>query len=101
RFVLALDAELVVQADAELIKAVLGIVARGRRAEQKAGQAQVGVEILEAGGPARVEAVVEAAAYRPAHADVAGTCILVARREVGARVTRARPGDTAGHERRP
>ena len=80
---------------------ILRIVARGRRAEQKAAEAEVGVEIFQAGGPARVEAVVEAAAHRPAHADVAGTCILVARREVGARVARARPGDAAGHERSP
>src|SRR6185369_575639 len=55
RFLLVLDAELVVQADAELIKAVLRIVARGRRAEHKAAEAEVGVEVLEAGGPARIE----------------------------------------------
>src|SRR5919106_5986419 len=80
---------------------VLRIVARGCRAEQQAAEAEVGVEILEAGRPARVQAVVEAATRRPAHSDVAGTSILVARREVGARVARARPGDAAGHERSP
>src|SRR4029450_7685117 len=76
-FLLVLHTELVVQTDAKLMQIILRIVTRRRRAEQVTGQAEVGVEVLEARRPARVEAVVEAAAHRPADADVSGAWIRV------------------------
>ena len=98
---LARLAELVVQADAEAMQVVLRIVARRRRGEREAAQSEVGVEILGACRPALIEAIVDAGARHVTEPDVAGIGVLVAGREVGARVARARPGDAAGDERRP
>ena len=94
-------AELVVQADAQLMQVVLRIVACRRRGEGKAAEAEVGVEILDPRRPARIETVVDAAAQHVAQPDVAGVGVLIAGREVDSREARAGPRDAAGDEGRP
>src|SRR4029077_3455766 len=82
-------AELVVQADADLMQVVQGIVACRRRGEGKAAETEAGVEILAPRRPARIPGTVDTAAQHVAQPDVAGVGVLVAGREVGSGEARA------------